>query len=72
MTSDAQADARKALGQTFLKARQEKRLTQAQVADLAKVHINFYARMERGEENPSFEKLRSVMQVLGIKSLELN
>ncbi len=32
-------------------------LTQKQVADKAKMHVNYYARIERGEENPSYEAL---------------
>lgn len=71
MSSEEQTAARKALGQTFFEARQKKHLTQAQVAELAQVHINFYARMERGEENPSFEKMQSVMKVLDLNSIEL-
>jgi transcriptional regulator with XRE-family HTH domain len=38
---------------------------------MAGVHVNFYARVERGEENPSFDKLRNIMKVLKIKSLDL-
>lgn len=66
-----QANVRKALGEKLRKARESAKLTQLDVATAAGVHVNFYARMERGEENPSFEKLQSVMKVLGIKSLEL-
>ena len=35
------------------------------------MHVNYYARIERGEENPSFEKLQSIMRVLHTKSLDL-
>ena len=62
---------RKALGERLRQAREKAKLTQLDVATAAGVHVNFYARMERGEENPSFEKLQSVMKVLGIKSLDL-
>lgn len=66
-----QAKVRKTLGEKLRKARESAKLTQLDVATAAGVHVNFYARMERGEENPSFEKLQSVMKVLGIKSLDL-
>lgn len=71
MDTHEQAKVRKALGEKLRKARESAKLTQLDVATAAGVHVNFYARMERGEENPSFEKLQSVMKVLDIKSLEL-
>lgn len=71
MDTHEQANVRKELGEKLRKAREAARLTQLEVAQAAGVHVNFYARMERGEENPSFEKLQSVMKVLGIKSLDL-
>ena len=71
MDTTEQDGKRKALGETLRKAREAAKLTQLEVAKVAKVHVNFYARMERGEENPSFEKLQSIMKVLGIKSLDL-
>jgi transcriptional regulator with XRE-family HTH domain len=71
MDTHEQAKVRKALGEKLRKARESAKLTQLDVATAAGVHVNFYARMERGEENPSFEKLQSVMKVLGIRSLDL-
>lgn len=71
MDTHEQAKVRKELGEKLRKAREDAKLTQLEVATAAGVHVNFYARMERGEENPSFEKLQSVMKVLGIKSLDL-
>ena len=72
MASDEQDKARKELGEKLRQAREAANMTQQKVATAAGVHVNFYARMERGEENPSFEKLRSIMKVLGIKSLDLH
>jgi transcriptional regulator with XRE-family HTH domain len=71
MTTIKHDNSRKKLGEIFKKTREAKRLTQQEVADAAEVHVNYYARIERGLENPSFEKLQSIMKVLGIKSLEL-
>jgi transcriptional regulator with XRE-family HTH domain len=71
MDTHDQAKARRELGRRLRTAREAAKLTQLEVATAAAVHVNFYARMERGEENPSFEKLQSVMKVLGIKSLDL-
>ena len=48
-------------------AREKKGLTQAQVAKLANVTETFYAMTERGETNPSYVKLKSILGVLGLK-----
>jgi transcriptional regulator with XRE-family HTH domain len=71
MTSREFDRARKALGETLRQAREKTQLTQQDVADGADMHVNYYARIERGQENPSFEKLQSIMKVLKIKSLNL-
>ncbi len=46
-------------------------LTQKQVADKAKMHVNYYARIERGEENPSYEALEKIIKALEVKSSEV-
>ncbi len=71
MTNDEQMKSRKVLGEKLRHVRETAKLTQQDVADKADMHVNYYARIERGEENPSFEKLQSIMKVLGIKSLDL-
>lgn len=52
---------RKELGSKNRKARLKAKLTQAEVAEEAGILVNYYARVERGEENPSFEKLNGVL-----------
>lgn len=71
MASDEQEKARKELGEKLRQARVAAKMTQQEVATAADVHVNFYARVERGEENPSFDKLRGIMKVLDIQSLDL-
>jgi transcriptional regulator with XRE-family HTH domain len=71
MTSSDQEKSRKELGEKIRKAREKAKLTQLDVADSSGMHVNYYARIERGEENPSFEKLQSIMKVLHLKSLDL-
>lgn len=61
----------KDLGAKLKKARLSSGLTQQDVADKANIHVNFYARIERGEENPSYEKLSSILKALKIKSLDV-
>ena len=58
-------------GQNIRIARSKTGLTQKQVADKAKMHVNYYARIERGEENPSYEALEKIIKALEIKSSEV-
>ncbi len=71
MASSEQEKMRKELGEKLRKVRESINLTQADVAGRAGMHINYYARIERGKENPSFDKLQSIKKVLNIKSLDL-
>lgn len=71
MASSEHKITRKDLGEKLRKVRETAKLRQSDVADAAGMHVNYYARIERGEENPSFEKLQSIMRVLKIKSLDL-
>lgn len=61
----------KQFGQNIKSARNKSGLTQQQVADKAKMHVNYYARIERGEENPSYESLEKIIKALGVKSVEV-
>jgi transcriptional regulator with XRE-family HTH domain len=58
-------------GQNLKKVRNGANLTQKQIADKAGIHVNYYARVERGEENPSFEVLERIIKALKIKSSEV-
>jgi len=62
----------KDLGGKLKKARERAKLTQLEVASGADLHVNYYAQIERGEVNPSFEKLQGIMKVLKLKSLDVN
>lgn len=58
-------------GKNIRIARNKTGLTQQQVADKATMHVNYYARIERGEENPSYEAVEKIIKALGIKSKEV-
>lgn len=58
-------------GKNIRIARNETGFTQQEVADRAKMHVNYYARIERGEENPSYEALEKIIKALKIKSSEV-
>jgi transcriptional regulator with XRE-family HTH domain len=57
----------KKFGNQLKEAREKINLTQADVAKEANMTINYYAMIERGEVNPSFEKIKSLAKVLKIE-----
>ena len=59
----------KSLGNKFRSARKKANLTQEEVAERTDMHVNYYARIERGEINTSYEKLHKIAKVLKIKIL---
>lgn len=59
------------LGKNIKKIREKLGFTQAQVAEKAGVHTNYFARVERGEENPSYEVLEAIAKALKVKSSEI-
>lgn len=58
-------------GQNIKKVRLKAKLTQKQVADKADIHVNYFARIERGEENLTFEVLEKIVRALKVKSSEI-
>lgn len=50
-------------------ARENSKLTQADVAKQARLTETFYAMTERGETNPSIAKLNRILKVLNLKIL---
>lgn len=59
----------KELGRELRTLREKAKLTQAQVAAKAGITVNYYARIERGEENPTWVKIEHIKKALGVKSL---
>lgn len=60
------------VGKRLKKAREEKDLTQLEVADKVNISVNYYARIERGEVSPSLETLKDIMRILKIKTLKIS
>jgi len=61
----------KDVGSKLKKAREAADKTQAEVAEVAGINVNYYAQIERGDVNTSVEKLQRIMKVLKMKSLDL-
>jgi transcriptional regulator with XRE-family HTH domain len=59
------------LGRTIRALRHERRLTIEDLAFLADVHPTYLSAIERGEHNPSWEKLRSLAHALGLPVAEV-
>jgi len=60
------------LGNKLREAREKVGLTQSELAKRAGVNANYYAVVERGEGNLSYEKLERILKVLNIKSLDVS
>jgi transcriptional regulator with XRE-family HTH domain len=60
------------LGSKIRKARELARLTQTEVAKAAGVNVSYYAQIERGEVNPSYEKLQAIVKVIKLKTLDMS
>ena len=58
------------LGHELRLLREKAKLTQAEVATKAGISVNYYARIERGEENPTWVKIEHIKKALGIKTLD--
>jgi transcriptional regulator with XRE-family HTH domain len=63
MTSD---DTTRKIAKTIRSIRREKEMTQAQVAEKAKIHPSYYARVERAEVKPSVEVYERIAKVLKV------
>ena len=61
----------KVFGKKLRKARKNIGLTQSEVAKQAKISVNYYACIERGEVNPSLEKIKNIVKALGLKSSDI-
>ena len=64
---NSKKNAKQAFGTRVKEAREKQELTQVQVAEKAGMTVTYFAMIERGEVNPSFEKLKSIAEVLKLK-----
>lgn len=67
MNADIKNDQMK-FGKNLKEIREKRDMTQAEVATKASITINYYARIERGEENPSLEVIKGLCIALKINS----
>lgn len=62
---------KKEIGEKIMKARKQKKLEQVDVAAIAGVNRSYYGRIEKGEANPTIEKLYKIMKTLNLKSSDV-
>jgi transcriptional regulator with XRE-family HTH domain len=59
------------LGKKLKEARKKLGLKQAGVSKKVGITTNYYARIERGEDNPTLKTTKKILTVLKIKSLNI-
>lgn len=59
------------IGKRLREIREERGMTQTDVAKAAGIHPNYYARLERDEENVSMEVFEKILKALKAKSSEI-
>ena len=57
----------KQIGNKIKEIREKAKLTHIQLADKAGLHFNYFARIERGEVNPSIIKIMNIAKALNVK-----
>ena len=65
------SDAHAALGRAILRARRRQRISQEELAARAGMDRTYVGGIERGEENPSLEKILLLARALEMKASQL-
>jgi len=59
------------IGNKLRIARKKLKLKQSEVAKKADISMNYYARIERNEENPTLETVEKIFKALKVKSTDI-
>ena len=59
------------IGKKLKEARKKLGLKQVDVAKKADISFNYYARIERDEENPTLETIERILKVLKVRSSDI-
>ncbi len=59
---------KKEIGKRLRESREQKKLTQVDVAKKAGITPSYYARIERGEEQPSLSTIKTLVIILDVKA----
>lgn len=69
--SSTPKDIRKQIGSNIKKAREQKGLTQEEVAKEAGMSSNYFAKIERGEPGAAPEKIYAIIKALKVEASEI-
>jgi len=58
-------------GKTLREVREQKGLSQEEVAKMSQISTTHYAGIERGEENPTFSVIECICKALKVKSSQV-
>ena len=61
----------KIIGEKLKAAREKQKLTQADVANATGIAVNYYAMVERGETNLTYEKINKLYNFLKLKNTDI-
>lgn len=61
----------KQAGKIFKSARLKKGFTQSQLSKKAGIYTNTYAKIERGEQDPSFATIKKIAKVLDLNLTDI-
>lgn len=59
------------IGMKLKRLRTERHMTQSEVADKAKLHVNYYAKIERANLTPSIEAYERIAKALNVKAKDI-
>jgi transcriptional regulator with XRE-family HTH domain len=62
---------RKKFGDKLKKAREKEKLTQEELARKAGMSSNYFAKIERGEVNTTFDKIYKIIKALKIEASDI-
>jgi transcriptional regulator with XRE-family HTH domain len=71
METPDQLKAREEVGRKIKQVREARKMTQLDLAERAGIAVNYFAMIERGEVNFTFEKLYRIIKALKIKSSQI-
>lgn len=60
----------KQVGRNFARIRQEKHLTQKQIAEQLGIHSSYISALEHGHRNPKITKIIQLAQALGVSHID--
>lgn len=71
MTLKTNSKTQQLIGKRLREVRDQKNLSQEDVANVVGISITYYAGIERGEENPTITVLENICKALHIKSSDI-